>query len=343
MLDDLIEERVKKLGKFKKAGFDVYPASVKRTYCISEALDKFSKLAKDKKHIFIVGRITGKRVQGGVAFFDVKDESAEIQLVLKKDEIKDFELLTENSDIGDFAESSGLLFKTKKGQKSVQVKNFRIISKSLRPLPSEWHGLRDIETKLRKRYLDLLINPETRELFQKKTIFWKTVRDFLYKENFTEVWTPILEDIPGGADAEPFITHHKALERDFYLRISLELHLKRLLIGGYEKIFEIGRVFRNEGIDREHLQEFDSMEFYWAFADYNDGMKFVEALVKETVKKTTGGLTTQHEGEKINWGGKWPKIDYFSGLKKETGIDLNNASLDDLKRKAEELKLEFDR
>src|SRR3990167_9908551 len=173
--------------------------------------------------------------------------------------------------------------KSQRGEQSVLVDSVKMLTKSLRALPDKWHGITDQELRLRKRYLDLIASPETRELFRKKAVFWQTIRNFMIKEEFLEVWTPVLENIPGGADAEPFITHHNALDRDFYLRISLELPLKKLLVGGLDKVFEIGRVFRNEGIDREHLQEYDALEFYWSFEDHEDGMKLVEKLYKEIV------------------------------------------------------------
>ncbi|HEY4475647.1 MAG TPA: amino acid--tRNA ligase-related protein, partial [Candidatus Paceibacterota bacterium] len=210
--------------------------------------------------------------------------------------------------------------------------------------PSEHFGIENIETRLRKRYLDLLVNPGVKEIFEKKAVFWETIRSFLKSDGFLEAATPVLESVPGGADAEPFVTHHNALDRDFYLRISLELPLKRLLVAGYEKVFEIGRVFRNEGIDREHLQEYDSLEFYWSFEDHEDGMKLVEKLYKEIVEKVTGGTKTKWENQELNWGGKWQKVDYFEAFKKEAGIDLNkDVQVSELKKKADELGIKCEK
>lgn len=337
MLDDLIKERLKKLEEVKKAGFDAYPYGAKRTFGIFKAHDTFEKLSVAKKVLFLTGRLTSFRDQGNIIFLDLTDESGKIQIVLKKDILPKFDFWKGVLDIGDFVETKGFLFKTQRGEESLEAQGVRMLAKSIRPIPNEFYGIQDEEIRLRKRYLDLIANYETRELFKKKATFWQTIRNYMIKQGFLEVWTPVLENIPGGADAEPFITHHKALNRDFYLRISLELPLKRLLVGGYDKVFEIGRLFRNEGIDREHLQEYDDMEFYWAYADYKDGTKFVEKLFKLIVIRVAGSLETEYEGHKINWGGKWPKVDYFEVFKKETGLDLNTVSADELRKKAKEL------
>ena len=284
MLEDLIRERKAKLERYKKYA-DPYPAEVKRTASVKEAVSAFPKLAKSKKVLWLAGRVGAVRGQGGIIFADLKDESGQIQLILKKGETDNFDILKETLDIGDFAEAKGTLFKTKRGERSILAKQARIIAKSLRPLPQSWYGLEDTETRLRKRYLDTILNPEVKEMFVKKSVFWGAVRDFLKQENFLEVETPVLEGLPGGAEAEPFKTHHNALDRDFYLRISLELPLKKLLVGGYEKVFEIGRIFRNEGIDAEHLQDYTHMEFYWAYANYRDLMKFLPKMFQTVIKK----------------------------------------------------------
>lgn len=336
MLEDLIGERKRKLNNFIKAGIDPYPEKSKRTHKISEAVADFSPLSKSRKKIFICARIFGMRVMGNIVFYDLRDESDRIQGVLKKDNFLNFEIFKLNLDIGDFIEIGGTLFKTKTGEKSVEIKNLKLLAKSLRPLPSGWHGLENIETRLRKRYLDILINQEIKEIFIKKNIFWKTLREYLQKEGFLEMETPVLEAIPGGADAEPFITHHNSLNQDFYLRISLEIALKKLLVAGYEKVFEIGRIFRNEGIDSEHLQDYTQLEFYWAYSDMAELMKFVEKMYKEVIKKTCGKLETVWQGKKINWSKKWPKIEYTEIFREKTGLDLNKASREELFKKAVE-------
>lgn len=295
MLEDIIKERLQKRKK------EYYPARVKRTHEISEALESFSSLSKQKKKISLTGRLMGLRIQGNLIFADLKDETGKIQILLKKDNLKNFAQLKADLDIGDFLEVSGVLFVTKAGEKTVEAKQSKIIVKSLRPLPSVWHGLKDVEERFRKRYLDLLLNPDIRRQIIERSKIVEEVRQALYKEGFLEVETPILQPIPGGAKARPFVTHHNALDVDFYLRIAPELYLKRLLVGGFEKIFEIGRNFRNEGIDRDHNPEFTMLELYWAYKDYNDLMKFAEKLLKKWIP------------------GKWNKITFADLFKKHTG------------------------
>jgi lysyl-tRNA synthetase class 2 len=338
MLDELIAERLKKLARLKEAGINPYPASVKRSHKIGEALKKFSSLSKSRRRVSLAGRIMGLRDQGGVVFLDLRDESAQIQVVLKRDHLKDFELFKETLDRGDFISASGALFVTKRGEKSLEAKEVTVLVKSLRPIPSEWYGLEETEIRLRRRYLDLLLNPEVKEMFRKKAVFWNAVRTFLKREGFMEVELPVLEAIPGGAEAEPFQTHMNALDADFYLRISLELPLKKLLVGGYENVFEIGRVFRNEGIDREHLQDYTQMEFYWAYHDYNDLMVFTEKMLKYVIRETVGGLTTTFGGKRIDWGKPWPKIDYREAFHKENGLDPLRASREELYKLAVHLE-----
>jgi len=330
MLEDLIAERLKKLTNFQGAGFLPYPAESQRTHWAKE-------IALDQGGVVVAGRIKGLRLQGGVFFADVYDESGKIQAVVRKDNFKDFDLFRDNLDIADFIEVSGDTFKTTKGELSIDVRHLRLLAKALRPLPDQWSGLEDQELRLRQRYLDILEHSEVKDLFIKKALFWDACRSFLRKSGFLEVETPVLESIPGGADAEPFVTHHNALNADFYLRISLELPLKKLLVGGYEKVFEIGRIFRNEGIDKEHLQDYTQCEFYWAYQDYRGLMRFVEKLYKNIIKKTTGNLVTSFNDQPINWGNKWQKIDYYKVFKQYAGLDLKKAKEKDLFDKAKEI------
>ncbi|TSC82017.1 MAG: lysyl-tRNA synthetase [Parcubacteria group bacterium Gr01-1014_20] len=339
MLQDLISERLKKLEEVKNSRVNPYPARTKKALAISKILEKFSSLEKAKKNVFVAGRIWSIRDQGGLIFWDLKDERGQIQILLKKATLKDFSFLKKVIDRGDFVSVSGLLFKTKRGEKSLEAKSIQILTKSVRPLPTEWFGVEDVETRLRKRYIDLLLNSEAREIFRKKAIFWATFRNELGNAGFLEVETPVLEAIPGGAEAEPFKTHHNALDTDFYLRISLELPLKKLLVGGFEKVFEIGRIFRNEGIDREHLQDYTQLEFYWAYSDYTELMKFTEKLYKTAIKKTTGGLTTTYQGQKINWGKKWGVVDYVKEFEKANKLNPVTASREELMKHAENLDL----
>jgi lysyl-tRNA synthetase class 2 len=342
MLEDIIQERIKKIKILQENGINPYPARIlkkAKIISINDILNSFNSFVKKRKKLAVAGRIMSIRDQGGLVFSDLVDSSGKIQLVFKKNNILNLNFWKKVLDRGDFIFCIGIPFKTQKGEKSLEVKYLELLTKSLRPLPTEWFGIEDQELRLRRRYLEMILSPETREIFVKKSIFWQTFREELKKEGFLEVETPVLEPIPGGAEARPFITHLNALDEDFYLRISLELPLKKLLVGGFEKVFEIGRIFRNEGIDREHLQDYTQLEFYWAYHDYNDLMQFVERLYKKVIKKTTGSLVTIYQDKKINWGKKWPRVEYVQLFKKFTRIDPVKASRDELYKKAKELNL----
>lgn len=340
MLEDLIAERRKKLEKIKEAGLDAYPASSERTTRIAEARSDFATLSKSGKKITLAGRLTGMRDQGNIIFLDLRDESGKFQIVAKNTATENFIFWKSVLDIGDFISATGVIFKTKKGEESLEAKDLKILTKSIRPLPGEWYGLENTEERLRERYLDLLLDEGTKDIFRKKAVFWETFRNFLTKEGFLEVELPVLESVPGGAEAEPFKTHHNALNTDFYLRISLELPLKKLLVGGFEKVFEIGRIFRNEGIDKEHLQDYTQLEFYWAYSDYNELTKFVEKMYKEVIGATCGTLKTNYGGKETDWGKKWPKVDYVEAFKKASGLDPTTAAREELFKKAKELRIE---
>jgi len=336
MLEDIMREREKKLTRYE-GKISAYPATVKKTSRIKDVVSGFSKMAAAKRKISLCGRIFSWRDQGKIIFADVRDECGKIQAVLKIGETDNVDFLKETVDAGDFVEVTGTLFTTKRGEKSILAKKFRVISKSLRPIPSSWYGIEDAEIKFRKRYLELLIDDDLKEVFRKRRVFWDEMREFLKENGFFEVEMPVFEAIPGGAEAEPFVTHHNALDRDFYLRISLELPLKKMLVAGFDSVFEIGRIFRNEGIDKEHLQDYTQMECYRSYWDYRDMMKFVEAMYKRVIKKTFGMLSFDRDGKKISWSGKWPEVDYYKIFLKKTGLDLNSASKKDLARKALEL------
>ncbi len=345
MLEDIQDERKRKLAKLTEAGIDPYPARTKVPLAIRDILKNFAAFARSKKRVNVAGRLTSIRDQGSLIFAGIRDEFGDIQLVIKKDNHKkDYGFWKSVLDRGDIIAAAGTLFVTKSGQKSIEVKSLQMLTKSIRPIPTEWFGVEDIETRLRKRYVDLIMSPETREMFRKKTMFWQGFREMLAKENFLEVELPVLEPVPGGAEAEPFITHHNALDVDFYLRISLELPLKKLLVGGFEKVYEIGRIFRNEGIDREHLQDYTQLEFYWAYHDYNDLMKFIEKSYKYVIKKVTGGLTTTYQGNTINWGKPWPKVDYVKVfMKANNNLNPITATVADLQQRARELDARFEK
>lgn len=342
MLDTIIRERIKKLEQLKKEGLYPYPARVKRTHSIGNILDAFGALTRSKKTVITIGRVRSIRDQGKLLFVDIQDASFRIQVILKRDELKSFSLLKTTLDTGDFIQVKGKTLVTKRGEKSLEATSCVIVSKSLRPLPTDFYGLEDIETRLRKRYLDLVLNQETKDLFVKKSAFWASVRAFLQTYGFMEVETPVFELTPGGAEAEPFKTHHNALDEDFYLRISLEIALKKLMVGGFEKIYEIGRVFRNEGIDTEHLQDYTQLELYWAYADYRELMVFVERMYKTIIKASFGTLKIKHQGVLIDWGKKWPTVDYCAVFKKNIGLDPVRATKEELYTKARALGIKVD-
>lgn len=381
MREDIIQTKLDKLQQLKTAGEEAYPEKTQRSMTNAQALEDFDSLSRDhttiqsteqfseqsikqtvqsteqsgespieqlatnQQTIFLVGRVKSLRSMGKVAFAHIEDESAKIQIFLKKDEMnaERYALFLNTVEMGDFVQVEGKLFMTKQNEKTLAVSSWKMLSKSMRPIPSEFYGLKDEEELLRRRYLDIMMNPETKELFRKKNVFWQTIRQFLVKEGFLEVQTPVLEHVPGGADAEPFITHHNALDQDFYMRISLELSLKRLLVGGYERVFEIGRLFRNEGIDREHLQEYDDVEFYMAYADLDKGIEMTQQLFKEIVYNVCGSYESQFEGETLHWDTEFPRIDYFTEFLKETGIDLSqDITVEMLKDKADELGIAYE-
>ena len=341
-LEEIRENRLKKLKRISSQGFNPYPQATKRTHQISEVLENFSKLSSQKKEIVLAGRITGSRSHGGVIFLDLKDGTGKIQLLLKKDKLgeKGFKFFQNFFDIGDFIELRGILIETKTGEKTLEISDFKMLAKSLRPLPEKWHGLKDIEERFRKRYLDLIFNPEVKKNFELRAKIIKLLREFLEKNGFLEVETPILQPIYGGARARPFKTHLNALNIDLYLRISPELYLKRLLIGGFEKVYEIGKCFRNEGIDRAHNPDFTILEFYWAFADYKDMMDLTEKIITFLVKKISGSLEINYEGKKINFKCPWKRVEFSQLFRKYTKIDLETINQAGLAKKAKQLGVE---
>lgn len=336
MLDDIRNERIRKLKTLREKGIDPYPARTARDHSIAEIIDNFGTLETEKTALTIAGRIMSIREHGGIVFCDLFDGTGRMQTLLKKDVLSNaYDLFMKTSDIGDIIEVTGTCFKTKRGEMTVEVSRWAMLTKTLLPLPEKWHGIQDPEERYRRRYLDILMNADVRELFVKKTFFWKSIREYMNANGFMEVETPILESIPGGADAEPFQTHLNALDIDMYLRISPELHLKRLMVAGFEKIFEIGRVFRNEGIDKEHLQDYTQLEFYWGYADNEMLMAFVEGLYKDVILKTIGSYAHQWNGATIDWEGMWARYDYYEIMNEKTGLDLSTAKDGDLRAYAE--------
>ena len=336
------DERLAKINELKKQGIDSYPAKSNRTHKIMEVLDGFADLENSKNNLTLSGRVITKREHGNLTFANLQDDSGKIQIAISKKDIgaDNYKLFGKFIDMGDFVEITGICFTTHKGEKSIMASDFHLLAKAVRPLPEKWHGLKDEEELLRKRYLDILLNPEVKEMVIKKAKFWQAMRTFMLNHEFIEVETPVLEVTAGGADARPFITHHNALDIDVYLRICTgELWQKRLMVAGLEKTFEIGRQFRNEGMDAEHLQDYTQIEFYWAYADYQDGMKFVEELYKYVAQETFGTLKFKIKNFDIDLGKTWERYDYRDTVLTMTGVDILKASEQEIRKKLDELKV----
>jgi lysyl-tRNA synthetase class 2 len=344
-IDEIRDSRIKKINLLKERGVNPYPAFSKREITLKNAIDDFDGLSEKGEKKWIGGRVMSLRGQGAIIFFTVYDGTASFQGLLKKDTLGDekFGFWNEVVDIGDFVEVEGTFFKTNRGEKTIEVKEWRMLSKSLRPLPEKWHGLQDIEERFRKRYLDILMDGEIKDIFYKKAKFWDTLRTFLKKEGFLEVETPTLEVTTGGAEARPFKTHHNDFDMDVYLRISVgELWQKRLLAAGFPRVFEIGRVYRNEGSSPEHTQEFTNLEFYAGYMDYKEGIEFTERMLKEVTMETLGTLQFETHGHKIDFSPKWEVITYVDTVKKITGIDVLSATEEEMKKKLDELHVKYE-
>lgn len=337
--EEIQQIRIEKLNKLRELGINPYPSTLaKNSVKISSIQDT------EGDNVIISGRITRWREHGNSTFADIKDETGTFQIFFQKKNLGDQYKITKLFDVGDFLLISGKTFKTQAGQLTIDVEFFQLLTKSIRPVPDDWYGLKDVEERHRRRYLDLLAHEDLKDIFRKKAVFWQSMRNFLIEKGFLEVETPALEATAGGADANPFITHHDALDVDLYLRISMgELWQKRLMVGGFEKTFEIGRQFRNEGLSREHLQDYSQMEFYWAYANYEDGMNLVEELYKHIIEKTFGKTKFTINGFEVDFGSKWEKIDYVDTIKNNTGIDITSATEEEIKTKLQELKAEYDR
>lgn len=348
--DDLdpFEARRAKLNAIKESGVDPYPASTPSHALIAEVRQRGSALNNpgergEENSAASAGRLVSLRRQGGLIFADLRDFSGKIQVLFKtdllgEDRFDQLELL----DLGDFIWVSGTLFITKRGELTIEVTDWRILSKALRPLPDLWKGLQDPEQRQRQRYAELLVNEKTRERFLLRSQFTANLRRFMQEKGFMEVETPVLEQIPGGADAEPFITRHNSLDVDFFLRISLELHLKRLVVGGFERVYEIGRVFRNEGLSPQHLQEFSMLEFYWAYANYQDLMQLVEEMYAFAIKETFGTLEIRRGERVLNFTPPWSRVSYVELLKEYAGIDVLTASDEELVETIKKYRVDTD-
>jgi lysyl-tRNA synthetase, class II len=319
------EARLQRLHTLREKGINPYPNQVERTHTIAEVLQHFDEWQGKEGDFILTGRIRLMRSQGKVTFAQIEDGTGRIQVFFGFNEVgeeayKNLKLL----DIGDFMQVRGYLFYTTTGERTLRVQAYRILAKGLRPLPEKYHGLEDIELRQRKRYLDLIANgDEAKQVFVTRSRLITTMRRYLDGHGFMEVETPILQPLYGGATARPFITHHNALDRDLYLRIAVELYLKRLIVGGFERVYEIGRDFRNEGIDRSHNPEFTMMECYQAYADYNDMMRLVEEMVSYISQEVKGSQRIIYQGTEIDLTPPWKRIRLLDAIEEFTGIDVN--------------------
>lgn len=342
-LSEFLQHRRDKLKKLKEKNINPYPYKYNRTHSTKDILNNFESLEKEQKEIKTAGRIVSLRKHGKSSFFHIQDGYGKIQVYAKADEVgkEKFELL-DCFDIGDHVGVEGKVFITKTGEKSIRAKDFMILSKSLRPLPEKWHGLQDKEIRYRQRYLDLIVNPKVRDTFLSRTKIMQKMREFLDDSGFVEVETPILQPIYGGASARPFITHHNVLDMDLYLRIADELYLKRLIIGGFEKVYEFCKDFRNEGMDKNHNPEFSMLELYQAYADYNEIMELYRTMLIYVAAEIFGSTKITYQGEKIDLGGEWKKIPILDSIKEIGGVDVAQKDEEEIKEIALNLELNVD-
>ncbi len=347
-LEELKNERLYKLKKVEEMGKVSFPAKISLVGTFATAKSVKESLvqgATPLATVLVAGRIMSKRGQGKIMFVDIADEFDTIQTVFKIDTLdeKEMNLFSETVDLGDFIAVSGTPFITQRGEKSVEVKEWELLTKALLPMPSVHFGLENEEEAMRKRYLDFALDPKKRDLFYKKAKFWKVVREFLDEKGFLEVETPTLETTTGGAEARPFKTYHNDFDMDVYMRICIgELWQKRLMAAGFAKTYEIGRAYRNEGSSPEHLQEFTNCEFYMAYADYQDGMKLVSLLYRKIALEVFGTTKFEMKGHTFDLGDTWKEIDYADEIKSQTGVDIWETSDEDIKNKLEELGVKYD-
>ena len=338
--NQIIKERERKLKELRKMGINPYIEKFDKKHSIQKCLD--SKLGAKVK---TAGRLMSKRAIGAICFSELMDFTGKMQLVFQDEELgkKSHDLFKKYFDIGDIMGVEGNICKTKTGQKSIMVKKITLLTKSILPLPSKWHGLQDKEERYRKRYLDLIMNPEIKKVFEIRRKIFDSIREFMKLKDFIEVQTPILQPIYGGASARPFESKLYALKMKVYMRISNELYLKRLIVGGYEKIFEFSPDFRNEGIDRTHNPEFTQVETMWAYADYKDNMKFAEEMISYVVKKVKGKTKIKISGQDIDFKTPWKKISFIDSIKNKTKVDFSKVeNLKEAKNLAKKLGVEAD-
>ena len=335
-MSEFREARLSKAKSLIKKGFDPYSENFQVTHSTKFLIDNYNYLDNGEEfqlNVSIAGRVLAKRIMGKIAFFSISDQEGSIQLYLEKlvlDNNKNsnfktlsFDDLKEIVDIGDWIGVKGIIKKTNKGELSIKVSNWKMLSKSLQPLPDKWHGLTDVEKRYRQRYLDLIVNPQSKIVFKTRAKCISLIRRWLDDKDFLEIETPILQSEAGGAEARPFITHHNTLDIPLYLRIATELHLKRMVVGGFERVYELGRIFRNEGISTKHNPEFTSVEIYQAFSNYEDMMKITEELICHIVSNICKSLVIDYQDQKIDFSPEWQRLTMKEAVKRFAGIDFD--------------------
>ncbi|OLP19453.1 lysine--tRNA ligase [Leptolyngbya sp. 'hensonii'] len=329
--DEIRAARLQKAEQLRQLGLNPYAYRWQSTHHAADLQEKFADLSRGEEvqtEVAIAGRIMTRRFMGKLAFCTLQDETGKIQLYLEKQRLTQnmgeeaFKRLDHLLDIGDIFGVRGTVRRTDKGELSIYVSHYEILTKALLPLPDKWHGLTDIEKRYRQRYVDLIVNPDVRETFRRRALITAAIRRYLDQQGFIEIETPVLQPEAGGAEARPFVTYHNTLEMEFYLRIATELHLKRLIVGGFEKVFELGRIFRNEGISTRHNPEFTTIEIYQAYADYNDMMALTEALITYAAQQVLGTLQITYQGTPIDLTPPWRRITMYDLVQEQTGLDF---------------------
>ena len=347
-LERIAEQRQEKLDRIRARGINPYPHRYHRSHTTRQAISLLEEHEAapeaDVVSITVAGRIVAHRSMGPISFMDLRDGSGKIQLMIDKQFLGEtYRELLKDLDIGDIIGAGGVIFRTRSGEPTVKAENITLLSKSLKPLPEKWHGLSDVDTRYRQRYLDLIANTEVREVFQVRSRVITAIREFLNQRGFLEVETPVLQPLAGGAAARPFVTHHHSLDRDLYLRIALELHLKRLIVGGFDRVYELGRTFRNEGISTRHNPEFTMLECYQTYADYNDVMDTLEEMVSSVTSKISGKDEVLFGDNTINFKPPWQRLDLRQAILKYSGIDFDQyPDTDSLRAKMSRLNIEVD-
>lgn len=333
--EDIRAARLEKVNQLKQLGSNPYAYSWQSSHHTAQLQEKFADLPSGEEvdlEVAVAGRIMARRVFGKLAFFTLQDETGTIQLYLEKNRIQEcmadidadaFTHLKQLTDTGDILGAKGTIKRTEKGELSIYVTQYSILTKSLLPLPDKWHGLTDVAKRYRQRYVDLIVNPEVRQTFRRRAQITAGIRRYLEERDFLEIETPVLQSEAGGADARPFVTYHNTLEMELYLRIATELHLKRLIVGGFEKVFELGRIFRNEGVSTRHNPEFTSIEVYQAYADYNDMMALTEGIITTVAQEVLGTLQITYQGEAVNLTPPWRRVTMHDLVKERTGLDFH--------------------